>query len=243
VEGVTIRRQGDVPLRIGGDHVLLGRIVEVPGSLPEVNRVDVLEGAAPDLADDGALLAERHLYDHFGMEPGSTIEVLADGQWAPTIVAGSAASAEYLWPARSRQDVLTSQDDFGIVFASTAAFDALAGESDEQVLVRFGPATCRQLTDDLTADAVGAGATFVEPRDENASHAALSEDLSGFGELSFLFPVLFLGAAGMATYILLGRLVRSQQMAIATLRANGLSARRVLTHYVVQGRPRPRSPD
>ena len=47
-----------------------------------------------------------------------------------------------------------------------------------------------------------------------------------------MFPLLFLGAAGMAVYVLLGRLVRSQRAEIGVLLALGLSRRRVINHYL-----------
>ena len=91
------------------------------------------------------------------------------------------------------------------------------------------------LLDALNADAGAAGASSVETRDEQPSNAALQEDVAGFGELSFLFPMLFLGAAAMATFILIGRVVRSQQTQVASLRANGMGTRQIVLHYLGEG--------
>ncbi|MGB5759885.1 MAG: ABC transporter permease [Acidimicrobiales bacterium] len=237
VAAVTVRRQADEPVRIGGDHSLLGRVVEVTGDAqPAVNQLDVLQGAFPSSTGQAGVLVERHMAEHFALEPGATIELFTDGQWQTYPVAAVVASPEYLWPARSRQDILTTADDFGVVFAPTAIFDQAATNPITQTLVRFEPDTDTVgLEDQVRTLAVDAGASDIEPRADQPSNAALQEDVSGFGELSFLFPLLFLGSAAMATFVLQGRLVRFQRPQIATLMANGLSATVVVRHYLLEG--------
>jgi len=237
VAGVTTRRQADIGIRIDGSHTLLGRVVEVPNSSqPLVNQLDVLAGSWPPSGDEHSVLVERHMSDHFDLEPGAAIEARTGTSWRALDVAATVASAEYIWPARSRQDLLTSPDDFGVIFASTTLFDALAPQSVTQTLVRFASsADTGALEAELTADALTLGASSIQTRAEQPSNAALQEDVSGFGELSFLFPLLFLSAAAMATFILLGRVVRSQQPQVATLRANGMSTRQIVTHYLSLG--------
>lgn len=237
VAAATTRRQADIGVRIDGTHTLLGRVVELPASgQPPVNQLEVLAGAWPIPGEDDSVLVERHMSDHFDLDPGATIEVRSPAGWRTVNVTGSVASAEYIWPARSRQDLLTSPDDFGVLFAPSPLFDAIAPQPTEQVLVRFAPdAAGDQLTTELTSAALARGASSVQPRADQPSNAALQEDVSGFGELSFLFPVLFLGAATMATFILLGRVVRAQQAQVATLVANGMATRQIVTHYLAMG--------
>lgn len=235
IAAVTVRRTADIPVLIG-DHALLGRIVELPdGGEPEVNRVDVIEGAMPTGTAGRRVLVEQHMAGHFDLSPGDVIDVRTADGWSDVDVAATVVSPEYLWPARSRQDVLTSSDDFGVVFATTSAFESLdpTGAVGE-VLVRFDDdADAADIIATLTTSA-GEGAD-VQTRAEQPSNAALQEDVAGFGELSLMFPVLFLGAAAMATFVLLSRLVRSQRAQIASLRANGMATRQIATHYLGQG--------
>ncbi len=236
IAALTIRRTADMPIRVGGDHVMLGRLVEVPDDgRPDVGRVDVLDGSIPGGAATSSVLVERHMADHFGLHPGDAIALRTTGGWQDVDVAAVAASPEYLWPARSRQDVLTSADDFGVVFAPSSTFDALgpAGAVSEALVTVTPGVDIGTVTAGLVA-AAGSGAR-VETRAEQPSNAALQEDVSGFGELSFMFPVLFLGAATMATFVLLSRLVRAQRTEIAALRANGVPTHRIAVHYLGQG--------
>jgi len=235
VAAVTVRRTADIPVLIG-DHAMLGRIVELPeGGEPEVNRVDVIEGAMPAGAADGRVLVEQHMAGHFDLSPGDAIELHTADGWQHVDVAATVVSPEYLWPARSRQDVLTSSDDFGVVFAPTSAFESLdPTDAVGEVLVRFETgADAADVLATLTASA-GEGAD-VQTRAEQPSNAALQEDVAGFGQLSFMFPVLFLGAAAMATFVLLSRLVRSRRAEIASLRANGMATRQIAARYLGEG--------
>jgi putative ABC transport system permease protein len=236
VAEIVERRRSDVPIRIGGDHSLLGRVSEIPDDgRPTVDRLDLIKGSTATVGSQNVVL-ERHLAEHFDLGPGDGIELYTAGRWTHFEVSGVAASAEYIWPARSRQDVLTSSDDFGVVFAPSDVVDAAASDPEQQALVRIEPgidqvavdASLRQLAD-------AAGASSVELRADQPSNAALQEDVAGFGEISFLFPVLFLGSAAMATFVLQGRLIRSQRAQIATLRANGLSTRTVVGHHLAEG--------
>lgn len=237
VAAVSTRREVDVPIRVDGDHKLLGRIVEVPlGARTGVNRVDLVVGEqlGPETASD--VLAERHMADHFGIAPGAQVEVLMSTEWRTVDVSGVVVSAEYIWPARSRQDLLPTPDDFGVLFAGADIFDRLGSAPVDQVLVRFDDAVDQAtIIADLSTAARRHGATEIETRAQQPSNAALQEDVAGFGELSFMFPALFLSAAGMATFVLLARLVRSQRTQIATLVASGLGVGAVTRHYLAHG--------
>lgn len=238
VAAVDRRTQADVPIRVDPSHRLVGRVVGLPTSgRPAVNRVDVTVGTYLDASDPTGVLVEQHMADHFGLSPGDDLEVLLDGSWTSARVRGVAVSPEYLWPARSRQEIITTADDFGVLFVpEPLAADAGTAVAVPQTLVRYAPGADRAALDEVvTQAALGAGATDVTTQAEQASNAALQEDVNGFGELSLMFPLLFLGAAALATFVLLSRLVAGQRRQIGALRANGLSRGTVLRHYLAYG--------
>src|SRR5665648_85921 len=199
LEGVaasTVRPVAEIPMRIAGEHKLLGRLVGMPaGEQPSVNQVMVLEGRYLNAGAPPEVLLEQHMADHFGLAPGDRLEVLAGDGWRELEIAGVVASPEYLWPARDRQEILTSADDFGVAFAPEEYFSGLpSSEVTQQALFFYSPGADRGALDArLTglAREQPAGAAFT--RAEQASNAALQEDVQGFSELSFMFPLLFLG--------------------------------------------------
>ena len=237
VADVAQRTQAEVPLRID-QHRLFGRAVGMPTEgQPTVDAVDVVQGSGLDPSRPDGVLVEQHLADAYGLGPGDQLQVvLGDGPTTVEVL-GVAVSAEYLWPARSRQELFTSADDFGVLFVPEPLADsAPPATSVAQVLVRYAPgADAGALDAQLTARARDLGAGDVVTQADQPSNAALQEDVAGFGELALLFPLLFLGAAGMATFTLLTRLVQSQRAQIGTLEANGLARGTVLRHYLSYG--------
>jgi putative ABC transport system permease protein len=234
VAATTVRSVGDVPVSIG-EHRLVGRVVGMPADgNPAVGKVMVLgDGSGLDPARPDGVLVERHLADNFGLKPGATLSVLTSAGWHDVTVLGVVASPEYLWPAPSRQDLFATPDDFGVLFAPqslVASLDPSAVHSE--ALFRFDRPTPSGLLDEARARAVADGAVNTMSLAEQPSNAALQEDVSGFGEMSLMFPLLFLGAAGLAAYVLLGRLVASQRPQIGVLLASGFSRRTVLRHYL-----------
>jgi putative ABC transport system permease protein len=231
---VATRSVADIPLRFGED-VLLGRVVGMPArAQPQVDGVLVLRGGYLSPARPDGVLVEQHAASHFRLSPGATVAARSPSGWRTLSVAGVAASPEYLWPARSRQDVLTSPDDFAVLLVPQALAEELGGRAAQEQLMVHVPDRARvsSVVASLVRKAGQSGATGVLTRAQQPSNAALQEDVQGFDELSLLFPILFLSAAAMAAWVLLTRLVRSQRPQIGTLRAFGAGRRTVLGHYV-----------
>ena len=234
VATVATRVQADLPLQVGADK-LRGRIIGVPAAAqPAINGLIVLAGAYPATPGDGVLI-EHHMADHFRLHPGDTIQIHGAAGWQPARVAGVVSSAEYLWPARSRQEPITLPDQFGVLFVPEPLATQAAGTGPNQVLVRLDRTAPPSTLDALRRLATAAGATDVVTRDQQPSNSLLHEDINGFSELSHLFPLLFLTAAGLATYILLTRRVQAEQPVIGTMLAAGVPRGQVLRHYLGYG--------
>jgi putative ABC transport system permease protein len=236
------RVQADVPTQVPRDdgpaHTMVGRLVGMPAAeQPPVNAVDVLTGEYLDPDDPTGVLVEKHMSDHFGLTPGDTLTVaLADGPTEVT-VRGTVASPEYIWTAADRQSLFSLPDEFGVMFVEQSlARQAPPAAGLAQTLVRYDTeASATSLDATLATAALDAGAADIVRQEDQASNAALSEDLAGFGELSFMFPALFLSGAGFATFIILNRLVASQRGQIGVLMASGMTRRQVLRHYLGYG--------
>jgi putative ABC transport system permease protein len=238
-DGVTaaaIRTVADLPFDVASSR-LLGRIVGMPPTgQPDVNRVEVLRGSGLDPADPSGVLVESHMADHFGLEPGTSFRALGVSGWQDLTVRGVVSSPEYIWPARSRQDLITSPDNFGVVFAADDTVRSLAGSGPNEAAVYYrGGEADAALTSSLESIARDTGATEVYTREEQPSNAALNEDLQGFAELSLFFPILFLAAAAMAAYVMINRLVHAQRPQVGILLAEGYDRKQILRHYLGYG--------
>lgn len=236
----TTRVQYDPPLQIEGTK-LVGRVIGLPtDSRPAVDDVRVIDGSYLDAASSNAaatsqVLVESHAAQTFGLKAGDTVQVFGDGAWQTVTVQGIVRSAEYLWPARSRQDVLGDAHAFAVLFAPEATAEAWAGMGPNQTLVLLPKGASDAAIAGVTQAMRDAGAVDVTPWQEQASHATLNEDLTGFNEMSVAFPMLFLTAAGVAAYVLLSRRILQERPVIGTLMAAGARPRRILRHYLAQG--------
>lgn len=235
VAAVEARTQADLPFRVG-DTKLLGRVVGLPaGGQPAVNRVAVEAGSYLSPGRPDGVLVEQHMAEHFDLTPGDPVTVLDQaGNGRRLASVGTAASVEYFWPSPSRQQLITSPDDFGVLFAPEPTARELAGlDRPNQVVVYYdGGRENPALTNELTRSAGRAGAPDVMTRARQPSNSALQEDVSGFEELAIMFPLLFLTAAALATAVLMRRLVDAQRPTIGMLRAAGFSRGQVLRHYL-----------
>ena len=240
VAAVETRVVADVPFRVKGDHELLGRVVGLPdGAQPRVNRLELLDGGSFETGGPGRVLVEQHMADHFDLKSGQRVEIEGTAGFVPVQVAGVAVSAEYLWPARSRQDSLPVPDNFGVVFAPAGVVTALAAPAsipEALVLYKDGvdQAALRERLVQLAND-VGAGTSGVADRNDSPSNATLQADVEFFGDMAVFLPLMFLVASGVATYVLLARKARAELPVIGTMLALGCSRRQVVGQYLGYG--------
>ncbi len=238
VERAEARVQADLPMRVTPDDTFLGRVIGYPaGDQPEVNKIDVIDGAYLDPDDDSAVVIESHMAEQFDIGVGDTIEIFSGSSWQQATVIGVAVSAEYIWPARDNQDIFPSPGTFGVVFISSNLVEGLPAQAERtDVNITYSQDADTVVTDSLVESAArDAGAADVIPRADQASNSTLLLDVNGFQSMSIMFPVLFMAAAGMAAYVLLTRIVFAQEGVIGTLRASGMSRRRISRHFLSYG--------
>ncbi len=236
VAASSTRKIGDTAIKLG-DHRQAARIVGLPADgNPAVNKVLVLDGSNLDPTRTDQVLVEQHLAGAIGLKPGDKLDVATTNGWTTLQVAGIVASPEYLWPARSRQEVLVPFDQWGVLFANQAVVDELPlGQVQQQALFVYNEDAPADTDGRLRALALKLGATSTQTLAEQPSEAILGEDLSGFGEMSIAFPLLFLLAAGLGVSIMLGRLIAQQRGRIGLLRATGFSRASIRRHYLAFG--------
>ncbi|BEK85873.1 ABC transporter permease [Nocardia seriolae] len=229
---VDVRHQSEVGIRVHG-RAFLGRAIGVPESVqPGVSQLEMKSGTLPSA---GRLVVEQHLADHYGLKPGDSIELLTSLGWQAIPVAGSALSAEYFWPARSVQEIMTTPEHFGVVFVPDGDLVAKLPDPVEQVaLYARDRAAVGDLTQAAEQTAREHGLQLV-PRDQQPSYRALQDDVNAFGTFANLLPWLFLAAAVLGTYVLLSRVVAAQRAVIGTLVANGFFPARLRRHYLGYG--------
>jgi len=233
VETVTVRHSADLPITIGST-TLRGRLIGMPArSQPDVNKIDVQEGGYLSGAGSFDAIAEVHVARTFDIDADDTFTVVV-GPGQEFDLVGVAASAEYIWPAPSTQEVFADPEQFGVFFVDETLVSQLPpSTSVRETLVLYNNDVVTEDVDTpVHQAATDAGATSILTQADQPSNSTLQLDVEGFGQMAVAFPILFLTAAGMAVYVLLTRIVFSQRSIIGTLRASGMSARELRRHYL-----------
>ncbi len=238
VDAVTNRTVVDTFGEVNGRRLAV-RVIGMPaGEQPAVNRILIQEGNYLDPSQSTGVLVEQHLADHDVLASGDTIRLRTLLGWRDVPVLGVASSPEYVWLARSRQDVLTLPSDFAVVFAPENSLRAMALGTGRQALVLLDPSLGERregVLQRLEGLARDANAGSITRQADQPSNAVLHEDISGFGEMAVLFPLLFLGAAALVAFVVMSRLVHGQRRLIGTLRANGVTRRALVGHHLAFG--------
>ncbi len=251
-----------VDLELENGQRVEGRAVSMPTEgHPGINDVIVRSGEYFSPGGRREILVEYSFAEYHKLQPGDWLTLERQGKKIPLKVMGTVTSPEYLWVAKSFQEPAALPSTFGILFIpeemSEEIFsmrgmyneiNLLATGDDtnwdrvldqvKEVFMRYGikrtssqnepvPLVTRKI------DVIqGVRTAFIVEREYQTSHHMLKQDLDGFEQMSVLFPMLFLGLAAMAIYVLLNRLIESQRTQIGLMRALGYRKSQVLWHYI-----------
>ncbi len=237
------------------------RIVSMPSARhAAVNRVEVEVGEYFSPGDRREILVERSFADHHGFVPGDWLTLERNGVQASFQIVGTAVSPEYIWIAKSPQEPFAMPETFGVLFMpqsrAEALFDMPGMVNDISFIIDEGvdeESVLASVRDILRQNGIrrintrngvvevgtrkidviqGVRTANLVAREDQISHQLLQQDLESFRQMAVLFPMLFLGLAALATYVLLSRLVESQRIQIGLMRALGYGRLKILSHYV-----------
>jgi putative ABC transport system permease protein len=178
-----------------GKTKVQGTVIGVPASGPTINDLTVTAGRNFDRGTNQPVaVVEQHTADDLDVDPGSTVEALGLSGQAVLDVVGTGLSPEYLLPAESQQQVVTTPGSFAVLFVPQPVVEQLGGGATvPQVLVKYEAGVDRdELDARLTKIANAHGAQLVEPRADQPSNGVVQEELTGFREASIVIPALAL---------------------------------------------------
>ncbi|MFN8028239.1 MAG: hypothetical protein U0W40_18310 [Acidimicrobiia bacterium] len=196
VPGVTtVQQRGNTTLSIWADdgaRKLQGTVLGVPADGPSVSRPVITAGTdIPEGSTEPVAVVEQHTADDLGIQVGDTLTALGPGTPSPLKVVGIGLSPEYLLPAQSQQQIVSSPGSFAIVFVPQPVAEQLGGPATvPQVLVASRADDTGPVIDKLRALAHETGAELVVVRDNQPSNALIDEERTGFVEASFVIPLL-----------------------------------------------------
>ncbi len=214
-----------------GGELLTGRLIgaDLPGGPLGPDSLWLERGRLPNpTATPPEVVAETKFADHYGIDAGDTIVI---GGGARVTVAGIGMAPEEFW-VRGPEGSLLGHVDLATLYTDLATAQALSGRAGEvnDVLVRYEDSAeisaelRRSRADSLLADvratiAVSAAATTA---DESYAARILYDDVESDQVIFNAISLLILGAAALAAFNLISRIVDTQRHEIGISMALGL---------------------
>jgi putative ABC transport system permease protein len=223
-------------LREGFDRAVTLRLSSFdPAAEEPLNEFELAGGALP--GEDGILLGKAFAQAG-GYSVGDTVELVLRGQKVIFIVSGLVQSPEYVYAIPDTGQLMPDNATFGFGYVNQERLAALAGmegmANSLSFLLKEGYSYSRAepyLEESLARYSLLA----LYGRENQPSHAMLSQEVDSIGAMSSSLPMVFILLAVVILYIMMRRMIQQERTQIGTMRAFGLSGLRVIAHYLSYG--------
>lgn len=215
---------------------MVGRLIGIPVDRElRTNQLKLVKGRPLGPNDDRAVLVEANFAQHHMLGPGDAVTIERNGVRVPFSIVGVVQSCEYLYVVRSKQELISMPDTFGVMFLSESSLGRLFGRLGEinEIHARVVDPTERSSVMLAARQALAAYDPEIPvAREDQPSYQMLQQDVQGFQAYAVLFPLLFLGVAVASVSTMLTRQVHTQRTVIGLLRSLGFSKAAVLRHFL-----------
>ncbi|WP_238367596.1 ABC transporter permease [Mesobacterium pallidum] len=236
VASVEGRITGHAQLTLPGQALALrARALSIPADgAPRLNAILLSEGTMFDPSHpDEVVLLDSFAAAH-GLRPGDTLDATINGTRRTLRITGLGQSPEFLYVTAPGEFV---PDDarYGVLWMSrramAAGFDQ-RGTFNEALLGLTRDARLPAVLDavDRLLDPYGGAGAY--GREDQLSHAMVTQEIDGLKVSSRAIPPIFLGVAAFLLYIVVSRMVQAEREEIGLLKAFGYTDAEVGWHYV-----------
>jgi putative ABC transport system permease protein len=233
---VETRVVTEVTLDISGvDEPAIGRLISLSDRPAEMlNAIYLREGRLPE----GHSASEVVVCEAFAMQhrlhPGNHLFAVLNGKRQRLDVVGVALSPEYVYQVRGGE-VLPNDRTFGVFWMDrrqlAAAVD-LEGAFNDVSLYLTHDASEAEVIEHLNQALDHYGGLGAYGREIQASNRYVTNELRELRNMGYFAPVVFLVVAAFLLNIVLSRIIGTQQVQIATLKAFGYSRWEIGLHYI-----------
>jgi len=235
VNAVVGRINVERPLEREGAAVkeIIGRFISLDSDSPTVNALRVVEGRLPQ-PGHRELALEQGFAAYHKYKVGDPLRIVTAPTHEEVRIVGLVVSPEYIMCVRNKQYGMPTPSQFGVSFLPYDAAENLfeLGGQINEVAVRCDPARRGVLIDQVRSILQPYGPEETIVQEAQPSNHMIQQDLQSLAALAGIFPLLFLGAAGLTIYTVLSRIVHSQRPHIGFLRSSGFVPWQIIWHYL-----------
>jgi len=213
----------------------VGHILSIPDRVPPaLNLLHLRSGRLPEPGRASEVVVNEAFAEALALRPGDTIPAVINGRYDRLRIVGTALSPEFVYAIRPGGFV---PDDrrFGVFWMLE---EQLAGLYDMDGA--FNSLTIRLAPDAPVRAVIDAVDTLIEPyggigavaRRDQTSHRYITDELEQLRSMGSVMPTIFIAVSALLLNIVLSRLVRTQRIQIAMLKAFGYTSWRIGLHYL-----------
>ncbi|HYL93592.1 MAG TPA: ABC transporter permease, partial [Alphaproteobacteria bacterium] len=214
----------------------VGRLVSIPGRrVPMLNDLFMRRGRWVEPGVDGEIIASEAFTVANKLDLGDAVQAVINGRWKRLTIVGIALSPEYIYEIRGGGSVFPDNRRFGVLWMDRdvlgPAFN-MDGAFNDVALTTAPGANVDDVIAQLDQALARYGGLGAYPREDQLSHSFISDEIAQNRISSNVVPAIFLGVAAFLVHIVLSRLVNTQRMQIAIIKAFGYSNFDVGMHYL-----------
>lgn len=231
----TGRIQKDVSIIKPGNERATGRLTSY--KLPmerEVNRLHLLNGRMLESESANDILLDPGYAEASGLEPGDSIEIIAEGKKIPLYLAGTATSPEFIYPMRDAASLMPEAGTFAIIMMEKNQAEEILNLKGQinQVVVQLAPGADQEKVKKSVEEILEPYGNIASyPRKNQLSHNVLQAELDQLQIVVRSMPLIFFLIAAGIQFIILSRLIKSQRLQIGVMKAIGYDDFRIISLY------------
>lgn len=218
------------------EGAIRGLVISIPdGVQPALNKLYLRDGQLPREGSTHEWVISDAFAEAHALEPGDSIEAILNGRKQTMMVSGIGLSPEYIYQGNPGT-IVPEFERFGIFWMNQSAMEGIfqmKGAFNQLTVSLSRQANEPQILRKIDTILEPYGGLGAQPRERQASHFFITEEMSQLERMSTIIPVIFLGVASFLLSIVLNRLIRTQRSQIAILKAFGYSHREIGLHFVV----------
>lgn len=208
----------------------------------QVNRLILLEGR--EIRDPyKEVMVFKPFADARGLQTGDIITLQINGTPVEFVIAGLAASPEFIYLMESIDSLITDPAKYGAVFMDQELMQGLLGMKgsynyivldyeESRIPLDQEEAFTDQVLEEIEPLLEGYGIQRIYHRRDQLSNLMIDQEIQGLKTMSSSVPVIFVLVAALILTMMLNRMVKRDRGVIGLLKAQGYSSRQIVFHYV-----------
>ena len=188
-----------------------------------INIPFIYDGRLPQDKFETAIL--RRSADAMGLIIGDSLTL--DGR--TLTITGLAASPEYIYLVQNERNTMAQAGSFGVLSVTDGFFNSGDDGSryNEIVMLSDSDVSASEI---MNID----GASHIVMRDEQISYILYNADLGQIRTVAGIFPLIFAVLIAVVIFVMLSRTVQKDRKQIGTMKALGLSDKKIIGIYLTQ---------